>query len=369
MLNKFKFRSAVTGFVAMIGVTLGLAYATPQPAQATTPKPNTYAWFAAQNYHSKQIITVNGNRTDFSAKDLKSKKAWATYSNLDHYNRATMAQANLNYKLMPKKDRQPLYIDPTGWHNKKISGGYLFNRSHLIGFQLTGQNNNMKNLITGTASLNTPSMEHYENQVAAYLRKNHKNYVRYRVQPIFRGKELLARGVHMEAQSLGSKAIAFNVYIFNVQKGVKLDYRTGNSVVSKAASAAVKKTATKKPAKKSVAKAPAKKPAKKTVAKKTVAKKTVAKKTTKKAATKAPAKKPAKKSVAKKPVKKPAKKSVAKKTTKTLSDKTTVYIVGSGHVYHLTRNCSSLKRSKHVYKMTLKQAKAKGHYQKCKLEH
>ncbi|WP_390409257.1 DNA/RNA non-specific endonuclease [Lacticaseibacillus jixiensis] len=367
MLTKFKFRSVVSGFVAMLGVTIGLAYTTPQPAQAAAPKPNTYAWFAAQNYHNQQIITVNGNRSDFSAKELKNTGAWATYSNLDRYNRATMAQANLNYKLMPKAARQPLYVTPTGWHNKKLNSGYLFNRSHLIGFQLTGQNNNMKNLITATASLNAPSMERYENQVAAYLRTHHKNYVRYRVQPIFRGKELLARGVHMEAQSLGSNAIRFNVYIFNVQKGVTLNYTTGNSVVSKAALAPVKKPAkkpvakapAKKPAKKPVAKAPAKKPAKKPVAK------APAKKPAKKPVAKAPAKKPAKKPVAKKPVKKP----VAKKPTKSVSDKTTVYIVNGGHVYHLNRNCASLKRSKHVYKMTLKQAKAKGHNQKCKLEH
>lgn len=116
----------------------------------------------------------------------------------------------------------------------------------------------MKNLITATASLNAPSMERYENQVATYLRMHHKNYVRYRVQPVFRSSELLARGIHMEAQSLGSNAIHFNVYIFNVQKGVTLDYKNGNSIVSKAALA---------PAKKPVAKAPVKKPTKKPVTK------------------------------------------------------------------------------------------------------
>ncbi|WP_054666039.1 DNA/RNA non-specific endonuclease [Lacticaseibacillus camelliae] len=123
----------------------------------------------------------------------------------------------MNFKLMPKSARQPLYVAPTGWHNKKLNGGYLFNRSHLIGFQLTGQNNNMKNLITATASLNAPSMERYENQVATYLRMHHKNYVRYRVQPVFRSSELLARGIHMEAQSL--EAMPFtSTCIFSMYK-------------------------------------------------------------------------------------------------------------------------------------------------------
>lgn len=328
MTNKFRLSGFVAAVAATIGLGIGVGQAAPQQAQAAAPKANSYAWFAAKNYQGQQVITVNGNKVDFTRNELKNSGAWAKYGNLDKYNRATTAQASLNYKLMPKKEREPLYVDPTGWHNKKIGGGYLFNRSHLIGYQLTGQNNNPKNLITGTASLNAPSMERYENQVAGYMRQHHSSYIRYRVEPVFRGKELLARGVHMEAQSLGSNAVHFNVYIFNVQKGVSLNYNNGTSVVSKAAMATPTKTAVKKPA---VKKAPVKKAA----TKKYVVKKTSAKK--------APA--------------------------KGVSDNTTVYIVGSGHVYHLNRNCVALKRSHNVMKMTLKQAKARGHYSKCKLEH
>ena len=137
--------------------------------------------------------------------------------------RAGEADALLNKRLMPTKAREPLYWDPTGWHNKRIAGGWLYNRCHLIGYQLTEQNNNPKNLITGTRQLNDPDMLKYENMVANYVKSSKKHYVRYRVTPIFRGRELLARGVEMEGQSVGSNAVRFNVYIFNVQPGVKLN--------------------------------------------------------------------------------------------------------------------------------------------------
>lgn len=147
---------------------------------------------------------------------------------------------------MPTKAREPLYWNPTAWHNKKISGGWLYNRSHLIGYQLTGQNNNPKNLITGTRQLNDPGMLKYENQVASYLKSSSRHYIRYRVKPIFRGRELLARGVEIEAQATGSNAVRFHVYIFNVQDGVKLNYSNGTSLVTGVARKSAKKTVAKK---------------------------------------------------------------------------------------------------------------------------
>lgn len=198
---------------------------------------------AEQNYQGKKVITVNRNRPTFSKKALSTKKgAWQSYHKLDSLNRAGEADALLNKRLMPTKAREPLYWNPTAWHNKKIAGGWLYNRSHLIGYQLTGQNNNPKNLITGTRQLNDPGMLKYENQVASYLKSSSRHYIRYRVTPIFRGRELLARGVEMEAQSTGSNAVRFHVYIFNVQDGVKLNYSNGTSVVTGAA----KKTTAKK---------------------------------------------------------------------------------------------------------------------------
>ncbi|WP_412989695.1 DNA/RNA non-specific endonuclease [Pediococcus siamensis] len=190
----------------------------------------TTATLAAKNYTGQQTIVLNQNNPNFSASDLSTAKgAWQSYGNLDHYNRVSAANALLNKSLMPTEERESLDVDPTGWHNKKTSNGWLYNRCHLIGYQLTGQNNNAKNLMTGTRSLNDPEMTTYENKVAAYLKASKQHYVRYRVTPVFRGTELVARGIHMEGQSVGSNAIHFNVYIFNVETGYTINYQTGTS--------------------------------------------------------------------------------------------------------------------------------------------
>lgn len=188
------------------------------------------AKLASLNYSGKDIITVNNNEPSFSKSDLStSQGAWQRYGELDNKNRVTAANALLNQKLMPKAQREPLHVNPTGWHNKRVAGGWLYNRCHLIGYQLTGQNNNLKNLMTGTRQLNDPDMLRYEDQVANYLKESPHNYVRYRLTPIFRGQELLARGVEMEGQSTNSNSVHFNVYIFNVADGVKLNYADGTS--------------------------------------------------------------------------------------------------------------------------------------------
>lgn len=188
------------------------------------------AKLASLNYSGKDVITVNNNEPSFSKSDLSTNQgAWQRYGELDNKNRVTAANALLNQKLMPKAQREPLHVNPTGWHNKRVAGGWLYNRCHLIGYQLTGQNNNLKNLMTGTRQLNDPDMLRYEDQVANYLKESPHNYVRYRVTPIFRGQELLARGVEMEGQSTNSNSVHFNVYIFNVADGVKLNYADGTS--------------------------------------------------------------------------------------------------------------------------------------------
>ena len=188
------------------------------------------AKLATLTYTGKDIIIVNNNDPSFSKTDLSTADgAWQRYGNLDGLNRVTTANALLNKSLMPNSPREPLHVDPTGWHNKRIAGGWLYNRCHLIGFQLTGQNNNLKNLMTGTRQLNDPDMLRYEDEVAEYLKESGNNYVRYRVTPVFRGDELLARGVEMEGQSVSSNTVHFNVYIFNVENGVRLNYATGTS--------------------------------------------------------------------------------------------------------------------------------------------
>ena len=198
--------------------------------KATVKSSGTYVK-GASTYH---VSVVNKNKPGFSKATLSTKHgAWQKYGQLDLYNRATAANAMLNKRLMPKAQREALYVNPTGWHNKRIKSGWLYNRSHLIGYQLTGQNNNLKNLITGTRQLNDPGMTKYENKVAAYLKASPKHYVRYRVTPVFKGHELLARGVKMQAQSVGSSKIKFNVYLPNTQAGMQLNYANGLSKVAK----------------------------------------------------------------------------------------------------------------------------------------
>lgn len=172
---------------------------------------------------------VNNNVSSFKKDDLTLTSGnFQHYSDLDSFNRVGKADAMLHKSMMSTKEREPLYINPTGWKNKKTANGWLYNRCHLIGYQLTGENNNPKNLMTGTRSLNTPGMLEYENQVASYLRKTN-NHVRYRVTPIFKKDELLARGVQIEAQSIEDSSIQFNVYILNVESGIELDYQDGTS--------------------------------------------------------------------------------------------------------------------------------------------
>ena len=193
----------------------------------------SYKHLASLDYSGEQTIDVNKGVPYFTDKDLSIKNgAWETYGDLDSLNRATVANALLNQSLMPTEKRGDISkVKPTGWKNKEIKGGYLYNRSHLIGFALSGENDNWKNLITGTRQLNSPEMLRHEMDVKEYLERDKDNYARYRITPIFKDDELLARGVQMEAQSIGSSDIQFNVYIFNIQDGVTLNYTDGSSTI------------------------------------------------------------------------------------------------------------------------------------------
>ncbi|MBO1306831.1 DNA/RNA non-specific endonuclease [Enterococcus sp. 669A] len=201
------------------------------------------AELAALDYSGTQTIEVNNNKPTFTKADLSlANKSWENYGDLDNLNRATYAEAMLNKSLMPTKKRGDISkVKPTGWHSKKLGKSYLYNRSHLIGYTLSGENDNWKNLITGTTQLNNPEMLRHEMDIKTYLEKSKKNYVRYSVTPVFRGDELLARGVHMMAKSIGSDAISFNVYIFNVQDGVTINYADGTSKTDKEIAAAQQK--------------------------------------------------------------------------------------------------------------------------------
>ncbi|QIK52711.1 DNA-entry nuclease [Jeotgalibaca porci] len=177
-----------------------------------------------------QVIEVNDNMPEFSEDELSLEDgSWQAFTELDRLNRVGPAHAMLGVDLFPTEERVGLYIDPTGWKQKKLANGqWLYNRSHLIGFQLTGENNNIRNLMTGTRSLNNPNMLRFENDIAYYLKQT-KNHVRYMVRPIFRDEEKVARGVQLMAQSVEDEGLRFNVYIFNVQEGYEINYSDGSS--------------------------------------------------------------------------------------------------------------------------------------------
>ncbi|MGM0240926.1 DNA/RNA non-specific endonuclease [Enterococcus sp. AZ103] len=181
---------------------------------------------------TNEVVTINNNQANFNQEDLSlANGSWQTFSDLDNLNRVGVANALLGYDLMPTEERGDISsVYPTGWKQKKLSNGkWLYNRSHLIGYQLTGENDNWKNLFTGTEQMNQGTMVQYENQVADYLRQT-KNHVRYRVTPYFKDNELLCRGVQMEAQSVEDNTISYNVFFYNVEDGYTLDYVTGENM-------------------------------------------------------------------------------------------------------------------------------------------
>lgn len=185
------------------------------------------------SYSGKDYVYLNNNVPNFDLEDINSK-SFQFYSNLDSLGRCGYAYANIGKDLMPTEKRGSIgMVKPSGWHTVKydnIDGKYLYNRCHLIGYQLTGQNANVKNLITCTRYMNSVSMLEFENKVASYIKKTN-NHVLYRVTPIYDGDNLLASGVIMEAYSIedSGKGIKFNVYLYNVQDGIEIDYKTGDS--------------------------------------------------------------------------------------------------------------------------------------------
>ncbi len=182
-------------------------------------------------YSGEPYISVCGGDPDFSEDEITSV-SFEYYSELDALGRCGVCIASVGQDIMPTEKRGSIgQVKPTGWHTVKydfVDGKYLYNRCHLIGFQLTGENANRRNLITGTRYLNVEGMLPFENMVADYVKET-GNHVMYRVTPIFVGDELLARGVHIEAESVedGGDGIMFNVFCYNVQPGVVLDYATG----------------------------------------------------------------------------------------------------------------------------------------------
>ena len=185
-------------------------------------------------YSGKKYVYINDNVPEFSEEDLQ-QDVFESYSPLDKYDRCGVAYAMLGKELMPTGPRESISdIKPTGWHTSPyedlITDTYLYNRSHLIAHSLAGENANPNNLITGTDYMNKQGMLPFEEEVLYYIR-NTGNHVLYRVTPAFQGTELVARGVKMEAFSVedDGEGVCFNVYVYNVQPGVIIDYETGEN--------------------------------------------------------------------------------------------------------------------------------------------
>ena len=197
----------------------------------------SYAVDSVPKYFGSEYIIINNNVPEFRESDFTTE-SFEEYSELDSLGRCGVAFANIGQDLMPTEERGSIgYIKPSGWQTIKyaiVDGKYLYNRCHLIGYQLTGENANPNNLITCTRNMNASVMVKFENDVADYIKETN-NHVLYRVTPIFEGDNLLASGVQIEAQSVEDKGkgIQFNVYIYNVQEGISIDYKTGESSLEK----------------------------------------------------------------------------------------------------------------------------------------
>ena len=187
-------------------------------------------------YSGQPYAIVNDNKPYFTDADLTAV-SFETYSDLDSLGRCGVAYASVGKDLMPTEERGSIgQVKPSGWHTIKydnVDGKYLYNRCHLIGYQLTAENANEKNLITGTRYLNVQGMLPFENMAADYVKET-GNHVLYRVTPVFEGSNLVASGVLMEAESVEDKGegILYCVYVYNVQPGININYATGDSSAS-----------------------------------------------------------------------------------------------------------------------------------------
>ena len=218
------------GALILIALLLVLYFVLPSQEPAELPE-NTLPQIPA--YSGEPFAVLEDNMPRFSLEDYVTQ-SYETYGDLDALNRCTYTVACIGRDLMPTQERENIgMVRPTGWVTAKydfVDGKYLYNRCHLIGFQLTGENANERNLITGTRYMNVQGMLPFENMVADYIKET-DNHVLYRVIPVFEGNNPLASGVTMEAWSVedNGEGICFYVYAYNVQPGVEIDYTTGES--------------------------------------------------------------------------------------------------------------------------------------------
>lgn len=187
----------------------------------------------APEYEGEPYVILDGNEPTFT-EDEMTTTVYEQYSPLDSYGRCQAAEACVGEELMPDEKRGDISsVKPTGWQSvryENVEGGSLYNRCHLIAYQLSGENANEENLITGTRYMNTEGMLPFEKLVAEYVHET-DNHVMYRVTPIFENENLVASGVQMEAESVedDGKGIKFNVYVYNIQPDIIIDYKTGDN--------------------------------------------------------------------------------------------------------------------------------------------
>lgn len=216
--------------VVCAGVALAQWYLTPTVSMEDIPV-----------YQGTAYVEIDRNQPGFTEEELTTEP-FEEYAALDYLNRCGVAYANVCQELMPTEKREDISaVRPSGWVQAQydfVDGKSLYNRCHLIGFQLAGENANERNLITGTRYMNVEGMLPFENMVADYVKET-GNHVLYRVTPVFAETELVARGVQMEAFSVedGGDGVCFNVFVFNVQPGVEIDYATGESWLAEEAAA------------------------------------------------------------------------------------------------------------------------------------
>lgn len=236
--RKNKLQSSIISIVIVICISIvayfGInnTYILNQLETTTTITSESYSFEVSNipEYSGEPYIVINNNVPNFDESEYTTEP-FETYSELDYLGRCGAAYANICQEIMPTKDREDISdVEPTGWVQAKYDGEYLYNRCHLIGHQLAGEDANEKNLITGTRYLNVEGMLPFENEIADYVEETNK-HVLYRVTPIFEGDNLVASGVQMEAYSVedNGTGIQFNIYCYNVQPQVEIDYLTGES--------------------------------------------------------------------------------------------------------------------------------------------
>ncbi len=237
-----KWKGNLVGFIVLISLCICSCASTDVtipvqevPMEAVVNTATDATLDTIPEYSGSPYVEINGNIPDFRESDY-STEVFESYSELDSLGRCGVCFANIGIELMPTEERGEIgQIKPSGWQLAKydcVDGKYLYNRCHLIGYQLSGENANEKNLITGTRYMNVEGMLPFENMVADYVEST-GNHVLYRVTPVFDGNNLVASGVQMEAKSVEDDGvgICFNVYVYNCQPGVAIDYANGLSVL------------------------------------------------------------------------------------------------------------------------------------------